>query len=104
MRVTILLRGALAGVAALVACSTEKAPAPRTCWDHPQIPARGTPFVVVGEDVTGPSDGEKVIMRIGLSQAAKRDDLYPVLHTLYRHAMKRGAFEPIHFVANVYRN
>ncbi len=32
----------------------------------------------------------------------KREAVYPVLHTLYRHAMKRGPFEPIHFIADVY--
>src|SRR5262245_26766741 len=76
----------------LVACSTEKAPPPKTCCDQPKIPPGVTPFVVVGEDVSGPSDGEKVIMKVGLSQAAKREQIYPVLHTLYRHVMKRGAF------------
>ena len=55
------------------------------------------PFTVVAEDVTGPSDGQKVILRVALGQPIKRDDIYPVLHTLYRHAMKRGPFEPIQF-------
>jgi hypothetical protein len=86
----------------LSACSTEKAEPPKACCEQPQIPAGVTPFVVVAEDVTGPSDGEKVTMRVGLSQPTKRDAIYPVLHTLYRHAMKRGPFEPIQFVANVY--
>lgn len=87
---------------ALAACSTQKAEAPKACCDQPKIPAGVTPFVVVGEDVSGPSDGQKVIMRVGVSQPLKRDQVYPVLHTLYRHAMTRTAFEPIQFVANVY--
>lgn len=87
----------------LAACSTDRAPPPRTCCEQPTIPPGVTPFVVVAEDVSGPSDGEKVVLRAGLSQPASRDQIYPVLHTLYRHAMKRGPFEPIHFVANVYR-
>jgi hypothetical protein len=87
---------------ALHACSTQKAEVPKACCDQPKIPAGVTPFVVVGEDATGPSDGQKVIMRVGVSQPIKRDQVYPVLHTLYRHAMTRTAFEPIQFVANVY--
>jgi hypothetical protein len=87
---------------ALASCSTETKPAERVCCEQPKIPAGVTPFVVVADDVTGPSDGEKVIMRVGLSSPIKRDQVYPVLHTLYRHVMKRGSFEPIHFVATVY--
>jgi hypothetical protein len=85
-----------------VACSTEKTEAPRACCEQPKIPAGVTPFVVVGDDVSGPSDGQKVIMRVGVSQPLKRDQVFPILHTLYRHAMTRTAFEPIQFVANLY--
>jgi len=87
---------------AALACSEEKAAGPKTCCDQPKIPAGVTPFVVVGDDVTGPSDGQKVIIRVGLSQPTKRDQVFPVLHTIYRHAMTRNVFEPIQFVANVY--
>jgi hypothetical protein len=83
-------------------CSTEKAPPPKACCEQPKIPPGVTPFVVVGDEVTGPSDGERVIMKVGLTSPIKRDQVYPVLHTLYRHVMKRGPFEPIHFVATVY--
>jgi len=95
-------RGLPLALVAIAACSTEKAPPPKSCCEQPKIPAGVTPFVVVAEEVSGPSDGEKVIMRVGVSQPIKRDQVYPVLHTLYRHAMKRNAFEPIHFVANLY--
>jgi hypothetical protein len=84
------------------ACSTEKTVAPKACCDQPKIPAGVTPFVVVEDDQSGPSDGQRVIMRVGVSQPLKRDQVYPVLHTLYRHAMTRTTFEPIHFVANLY--
>jgi hypothetical protein len=84
------------------ACPAEKGPATKGCCDQPKIPADVTPFVVVGDDVTGPSDSQRVIMQAGLSRPAKRDQIYPVLKTLYIHAMKRGPFEPIHFVATVY--
>ena len=60
------------------------------------------PFTVVADEATGPSDGQKVILRVALGKPTKRDDIYPVLHTLYRHAMKRGPFEPIQFIADVY--
>jgi hypothetical protein len=83
------------------ACSTDRTPA-KACCDQPKIPPDVTPFVVVGDDVSGPSDSQKVIMEVGLSRPAKRDQLYPVLQTLYVHAMKRSPFEPIHFAATVY--
>jgi hypothetical protein len=89
-------------VLSAAACSTEKSEAPRACCEQPKIPAGVTPFVVVGDDVTGPSDGQRVIMRVGVSQPIKRDQVFPVLHTLYRHAMTRTTFEPIHFVASLY--
>src|SRR5688572_31780093 len=91
-----------AALLGLAACETKKTEAPRPCCDQAQIPAGVTPFKIVADDVTGPSDGQRVLLRVGLSQPAKRDAIYPVLHTLYRHAMKRNAFEPIHFVADVY--
>ena len=61
-----------------------------------------TPFKIVADEVSGPSDAQKVLIRAATSRPIKRDEVYPVLHTLYRHAMKRGPFEPIHFVADVY--
>jgi hypothetical protein len=87
---------------AAAACSTEKAEVKKPCCEQPKIPAGVTPFVVVADEVSGPSDGQKVIIRVGLSQPIKRDQVFPVLHTLYRHAMTRTAFEPIQFVANLY--
>jgi hypothetical protein len=91
----------LALALASTGCPAEKA-APRPCCEQPKIPAGVTPFVVTGDDVTGPSDGEKVIMRAGLSRPARRDEIYPVMKTLYVHAMKRRPFEPLQFVATVY--
>jgi hypothetical protein len=96
------LAGGLSLLALPGACSTEKSEAPKACCDQPKIPAGVTPFVVVADDVTGPSDGQKVIMRVGVSQPIKREQVFPVLHTLYRHAMTRNVFEPIQFVANLY--
>jgi hypothetical protein len=88
--------------AGLPACRSEQAAAPKPCCDQPEIPAGVTPFKVVAEEATGPSDGQKVTIRVGLLQPVKRDGVYPVLHTVYRHAMKRGSFEPIQIVADVY--
>jgi hypothetical protein len=96
------LAGGLSLLALGGACSTEKSEAPKACCEQPKIPAGVTPFVVVGDEVSGPSDGQRVIMRVGVSQPLKRDQVFPVLHTLYRHAMTRNVFEPIQFVANVY--
>ena len=98
-------RFAAAGIAlalAIAACASDKAQAPKPCCDQPDIPAGVPRFKVMADDVTGPSDGQRVLMRVGLLQPIKRDAIYPVLHTLYRYAMKRSPFEPIHFVADVY--
>jgi hypothetical protein len=85
------------------ACNTESsAPGAKACCEQPQIPAGVAPFTIVDEEVTGSSDGQRVLMRVALGRPVKRDEVYPVLHTLYRHAMTRGPFEPIHFVAEVY--
>jgi hypothetical protein len=98
-------RFAAAGIAlglALTACASDKAQAPKPCCDQPDIPAGVARFKVLGDDVSGPTDGQRVLMRVGLLQPIKRDAIFPVLHTLYRYAMKRNPFEPIHFVADVY--
>jgi hypothetical protein len=84
------------------ACGTDKSAATPPCCAQPEIPAGVAPFTIVSEDITGPSDGQKVILRAALTGPVKRDAIYPVLHTLYRHAMKRGPFEPIQFSAEVY--
>jgi hypothetical protein len=52
---------------------------------------------VVADDVTGPSDGQKVMIRAGMLQPLKRDELYAPMKILYAYVMKRTAFEPIHF-------
>jgi hypothetical protein len=77
-------------------------PAAKACCQQPEIPAGVAPFTILEEETTGSSDGQRVLMRVALGRPVKRDELYPVLHTLYRHAMTRGPFEPIHFVADVY--
>ena len=87
---------------AVAACNTNTTPAAKACCEQPEIPAGVAPFTVVADEATGPSDGQKVILRVALGKPTKRDDIYPVLHTLYRHAMKRGPFEPIQFIADVY--
>jgi hypothetical protein len=89
-------------LAALGACASDKPAGPPPCCQQVQIPAGVAPFRVVADEVTGPSDGQKVLLRVALARPIKRDEVYPVLHTLYRHAMKRGPFEPIHFIADVY--
>jgi hypothetical protein len=95
----------LASIGALTicaACSSDKAASPPPCCEQPQIPAGVAGFTIVADEVTGPSDGQKVTLRAALGGPVKRDAIYPVLHALYRHAMKRGPFEPIQFIAEVY--
>lgn len=87
---------------ALGACATDKPAAPSPCCQQPEIPPGVPPFKIVADEASGSSDGQKVILRAALLQPVKREAVYPVLHTLYRHAMKRGPFEPIHFIADVY--
>jgi hypothetical protein len=79
-------------------CSTEKAAGPKACCDQPKIPPGVPAFTVIKDDVTGPSDGENVKLRVTLKQKTKRDDIYPALQFLYRYAMTRnGSFEPVSF-------
>lgn len=70
---------------------------PKPCCTQPDIPPGVPKFSVVADDVTGPSDGQKVMMRIGMLQPVKRDQLYAPMKVLYAYAMKRTPFEPIHF-------
>ena len=86
----------------LVGCSTEKAPAPKVCCDQPKIPPGVPAFTVVSDDVTGPTDGQDVKLRVALKQKTKRDDIYPALQFLYRYAMTRNTFEPTNFVGSFY--
>lgn len=86
------------------ACSKKEpeAQAPAACCQQPKIPAGVTPFKVLSENSEGPSDGRKVALKVAFTAPPKRDGIYPALHTLYRYAMTRTAFEPIHFAAEVF--
>src|SRR5262249_45888559 len=97
-------RGTLAALATLTlsACNSEK-PAPvRACCDQPRIPPGVPQFAVVADDVSGPTDGQDVKLRVTLKQKTKRDDMYPGLQFLYRYAMTRNTFEPVNFVGEFY--
>jgi len=83
-------------------CNTEKPAAVKLCCDQPRIPPGVPAFTVVIDEVTGPSDGQDVKMRVAFKQKTKRDDVYPALHFLYRYAMTRNTFEPTNFVGEVY--
>jgi hypothetical protein len=86
----------------LAACNTEK-PAPvKVCCDQPRIPPGVPAFTVVKDDVTGPTDGQDVKLRVALKQKTKRDAVYPALHFIYRYAMTRNTFEPVTFMGEVY--
>lgn len=88
---------------ALTGCpADDKAAAPKACCDQPKVPAGVPAFTVVSDDASGPSDGQVVKLRAALAQPVPRDQIYPVLHALYRHAMTRGPFEPITFSAELY--
>ena len=93
----LMLATALVGVG----CKKE-VEGPKPCCTQIDIPPGVPKFTVVADDVTGPSDGQKVMMRIGMLQPVKRDQLYAPMKVVYANVMKRTAFEPIHFEAWFY--
>ena len=104
-RMTLPLGGVAAAVVfclSVSACDTEK-PAPvKICCDQPRIPPGVPPFSVVVDDVTGPTDGQEVKLRVAFKQKTKRDDVYAALQFLYRYAMTRNTFEPVSFTGEFY--
>jgi hypothetical protein len=90
---TFLLLAAVGGGA----CEKKTAEGPQVCCAQPDIPPGVPKFSVVTDEVSGPSDGQKVIMHVGMLQPVKRDQLYAPMKVLYAYAMKRTAFEPTHF-------
>jgi hypothetical protein len=88
----------------VIGCSTEKPAAPKVCCDQPKIPPGVPAFTVVTDDVSGPTDGQDVKLRVAFKQKTKRDDVYPALHFLYRYAMTRNTFEPVNFVGEFYNS
>jgi len=80
----------------------EEAAGPKPCCTQIDIPPGVPKFSVVADDVTGPSDGQKVMMRLGMLQPIKRDQIYKPMQVTYANVMKRTAFEPIHFEAWFY--
>ena len=86
----------LSTLLAAPACKNEME-GPKPCCAQPDIPPGVAKFTVVADDITGPSDGQKVMMRLAMLQATKRDQMYSPMKILYAYAMKRTAFEPIHF-------
>jgi hypothetical protein len=109
-RLAVVPLGGLVPLAALVAagasftagCNQEKAAPVKVCCDQPRIPPGVPGFTVVVDEVTGPTDGQDVKMRVALKQKTKRDDVYPAMHFLYRYAMTRNTFEPLNFVGELY--
>jgi hypothetical protein len=98
-------RGALAAAIVFAAFSpacNEKTAPPKACCDQPRTPPGVAPFTVIVDDVTGPSDGQDVKMRVAFKQKTKHDDVYGALQFLYRYAMTRNTFEPVNFVGEFY--
>ena len=101
--VTVLANASIfLAIAFGTSCSTEKAAAPRTCCDQPKIPAGVPAFTVIKDDVTGPTDGQTVKVRVALKQKTKRDDVYASLQFLYRYVMQRETFPPMNFEGDFY--
>jgi hypothetical protein len=102
------LFGNLFGLTAVVVaafspgCNNEKAPPPKACCDQPRVPPGVPPFTVVVDEVSGPSDGQDVKLRVAFKQKTKHDDVFPAMHFLYRYAMTRNNFEPVNFVGEFY--
>jgi hypothetical protein len=104
MTQTIYFASLALATALTVAACEKKAEGPKTCCTQVDIPPGVAKFAVVADDVTGPSDGQKVIMKLGMLQPTKRDQMYAPMKVLYAYAMKRTAFEPIHFEGWFYAN
>ena len=79
------------------ACEKKPAEGPEACCAQPDIPRGVAKFSVVADEVSGPSDGQKVIVRAAMLEPAKREQMYGPMKVLYAYAMKRTAFEPTHF-------
>jgi hypothetical protein len=86
----------LSTIFAAASCQ-KKDEGPKPCCTQIDIPPGVAKFAVVADDVTGPSDGQKAMMRLGMLQPVKRDQMYAPMKVLYANVMKRTAFEPIHF-------
>ena len=93
---------AVLGAMLLLPACEQKGQGPKPCCDQPDIPAGVAKFEVVADDVSGPGDGLKVMLRAGLTQPAKRDQIYGPLKLLYAYAMNRSPLEPIHVEAWLY--
>jgi hypothetical protein len=84
-------------------CSTDKPAGPKACCDQPKAPPGIPPFTVTMDDVSGPTDGQKVKLRAAMKQKTKRDDMYLSLQFLYRYIMTRDpSFPPISLVGELY--
>jgi len=92
----------IATAALAAAACKQEAEGPKPCCTQIDIPAGVPKFTVVADDVSGPSDGQKVMMRLGLLAPIKRDQLYAPMKVVYANVMKRTPFEPIHFEAWFY--
>jgi hypothetical protein len=95
---------AILGAMLLLPGCEQKAEGPKPCCEQPDIPAGVAKFKIVADDVSGPGDGLKVVMRAALTQPAKRDQIYGPLKVLYTFAMKRSPLEPIHVEGWLYAN
>jgi len=93
---------ALIGAMLLLANCETKPQGPKPCCEQPTIPPGVAKFKIVADEVSGPGDGLKVMIRAGLTQPAKRDQIYGPLKVLYPYAMNRSALEPIHVEAWLY--
>ena len=92
------------GALLLLPSCEKKGEGPKACCDQPDLPAGVAKFKIVADDVSGPGDGLKVMLRAGLTQPIKRDQVYGPLKVLYAYAMKRSPLEPIHVEAWLYAN
>jgi hypothetical protein len=95
---------ALAIGAMLLVPACTKTEGPKPCCEQPEIPPGVAKFKIVSDQVSGPGDGLKVVVRAGLSQPTKRDQVYAPLKILYAYLMKRSPLEPIHVEAWLYAN
>jgi len=97
----VLSAAALGAMFLLPSCE-QKATGPKACCEQPTIPPGVAKFKIVADEVSGPGDGLKVMLRAALTQPVKRDQIYGPLKVLYPYAMTRSPLEPIHIEAWLY--
>ena len=86
----------LSTLLAAPACKNEME-GPKPCCAQPDIPPGVAKFTVVADDITGPSDGQKVVVGLAMLQATKRDQMYSPVKDSVRLRHEAHGLRAVHF-------